>query len=133
MRRLHVVTGFVAIAVFLGTGVHMKIHVQSLDTTTRLLLRSSHIYLLFAALLNLALGLREESVQRGWRVWLRRAGSMPVMIAPVLFLLAFCREPWLEDLKRPFVLPGVICCLAGVFCHLITGIGNRPLREGAEP
>jgi hypothetical protein len=32
-------------------------HLRGLDDTTRMLFRSTHIYLLFAALLNLALGL----------------------------------------------------------------------------
>jgi peptidoglycan/LPS O-acetylase OafA/YrhL len=126
MRRLHLVAGLVALAVFLGTGVYMKMHVHNLDTTTRLLLRSLHIYLLFAALLNLVLGLHNEPVQRGWRMWLRRGGSVLVLMAPVLFVLAFCREPWLAGLKRPFALPGVISSLAGVICHLVSGIGNRP-------
>jgi hypothetical protein len=126
MRRLHLVAGLVALAVFLASGVYMKMHVYRLDTATRLLLRSTHIYLLFAALLNLALGVREQPVQRGWREWLRQAGSVLVLMAPVLFMLAFIREPWLTDIQRPFTLPGVIMSLAGVICHLVSGIGDRP-------
>jgi len=126
MSRLHLVAGLVALAVFLATGVYMKMYVSDLDATTRLLFRSSHIYLLFAALLNLVLGLHDEPVQRGWRVWLRRAGSVLVLMAPVLFVLAFFREPWLTALKRPFALPGVISSLAGVICHLVSAIGYRP-------
>ena len=108
----------------------MKMHLYGLDTTTRLLFRSSHIYLLFAALLNLVLGLHDEPVQRGWQVWLRRAGSVLVLMAPVLFLLAFFREPWLVGLKRPFALPGVIISFAGVICHVVSGVGYRP--SGSE-
>ena len=125
MRRLHLVTGLIALAVFLGTGVYMKLHVHYLDTATRLLMRSTHIYLLFAALLNLVLGLHQEPVQRGWRVWLRRAGSVLMLMAPVLFVLAFCREPWLTGLKRPFTVPGVFSSFAGVICHLVSGVGDR--------
>jgi peptidoglycan/LPS O-acetylase OafA/YrhL len=126
MRRLHLAAGLVALAVFLATGVYMKTHVHNLDTATRLLLRSSHIYLLFAALLNILLGLHSEPIEDGWRVWLRRVGSVLVLVAPVLFVLAFVREPWLAGLKRPFTLPGVIGSLAGVVCHLASGVGRRP-------
>jgi hypothetical protein len=126
MRRLHLVAGVVALAIFLATGVYMKMHVRNLDTATRLLLRSSHIHLLFAALLNLALGLHDEPVQRVWRVWLRRAGSVLVLMAPVLFVLAFCREPWLTGLKRPFTVPGVFSSFAGVISHLVSSVGDRP-------
>jgi hypothetical protein len=60
MRRLHLVTGLVSVAAFLASGLYMHLrydHLRGMDDVLRLLFRSTHIYLLFAALLNLALGL----------------------------------------------------------------------------
>ena len=49
-----------------GTGVGM-------DDATRLLFRSTHIYLLFMALLNQTLGLYLAVEPSGWRRWIRRS------------------------------------------------------------
>src|SRR5262249_56697175 len=60
MRRLHLVVGLVGLLAFLASGQYMDLgydHLRRLDDTRRMLFRSTHIYLLFAALLNLALGL----------------------------------------------------------------------------
>ena len=131
MRRLHLAVGLIALAAFLASGFYMRLgpdHVPALDDATRLRFRSSHIYLLFAAMLNVVLGLYVEPGPRGWRRSLRRAGSLLLLIAPVLLGIAFLREPWLTGLARPYAQPAVIGCFAGVLCHLAsrTRSGDRP-------
>jgi hypothetical protein len=121
MRRLHLAVGLIALAAFLASGLYMRLgpdFVPALDDATRLLFRSSHIYLLFAALLNVVLGLYSEPAPGGWRLWLRRVGSVLVLIAPALLGLAFLREPWLTGLARPYAQPAVIGTFVGVLCHL---------------
>jgi hypothetical protein len=121
MRRLHLAVGLIAVAAFLASGLYMRLGpspAKTLDDATRLLFRSSHIYLLFAALLNVVLGLYGEPAPGGWRMWMRRSGSLLVLAAPVLLGMAFLREPWLTGLDRPYARPGVIGSFVGVLCHL---------------
>jgi hypothetical protein len=138
MRRIHFIVGLIALGTFLATGLCMRIGfhgLHGLDSATRLLFRSSHIYLLFAALLNLSLGLYEDSATGGWRAWLQRAGSSLILVAPVLFVLAFLREPWLTNLDRPFVQPAVIGSFAGMLCHLASQLHHwaYPPTDSSQP
>jgi len=41
-----------------------------------------------------------------------------VAIGPPLFVAAFLREPWLQDLERPFARWGIYAAFAGVLLHL---------------
>jgi hypothetical protein len=134
LKRLHLIVGFLALASFLASGLYMHFgydHLRGLDDSTRLLFRSSHIYLLFAALLNLAFGMNRIPAPGGWRAWLRRVGSVLVLLAPVLLVLAFLREPWLTGLARPYAKPAIIGSVAGVLCHLASGAGT-PRRSPAD-
>ena len=131
MRRLHLAVGLIALAAFLASGFYMLLgpdHLHDRDDATRLLFRSSHIYLLFAALLNVVLGLYGEPAPGGWRRWLRRVGSVLVLVAPPLLGMAFLREPWLTGLARPYAKPAVVGSLVGVVCHL----ASQP-RAGSRP
>jgi hypothetical protein len=144
MRRLHLATGLIALTAFLASGLFMRLgphHLSSLDNATRLLFRSTHIYLLFTALLNLVLGMYAEPRQSGWRAWVQRVGSALVLVAPALLGMAFLREPWLTNLARPYTQPAVIGSFVGVLCHLVSSSrsGPRsspdrsPAASGGEP
>ncbi len=122
MRWLHLAVGIVGVAGFLGTGQYMDLvhdHLRGMDDTHRLLFRSTHIYLLFASLVNLALGLHLKPV-RGWAAggcgrsahcwcWVRRS-SRPSRSSPKL---------WLTDLGRPYTRFTTYLCFAGMLLHLI--------------
>src|SRR5262249_16768934 len=92
-------------------------HLRGLDDATRLLFRSTHIYLLFAALLNLALGLYLEAEPAGWRRWLQRVGSALVVVAPALLAAGVLTEPWLSGPDRPYSRPAIYSSLAGLILH----------------
>jgi hypothetical protein len=128
MRCLHGTVGFVALIAFLASGQSMDLrydHLQGLDTTTRMLFRSTHLYLLFAALLNLAFGLYLVARPPGWRRWLQRTGSALVLAAPPLLAVGFLTEPWMADLDRPFSRPAIYGSLAGLVLHWLSGLGPR--------
>lgn len=123
MRRLHLITGLAGVAVFVASGQYMHFgydHLRGMDDTTRMLFRSTHIYLLFASLLNLALGLYQTPPPAGWRWWLQAAGSVLVLAAPPLLAAGFLTEPWLTGLDRPYSRPAIYGALAGMVLHTVS-------------
>lgn len=129
-RRLHLLIGLATVAMFGLTGLYMHFrydHLRGMTDATRLLFRSTHIYLLFSGLLNLALGLylpgREAAggeaaggTAAGWDL-LGAIGSVLILIGPLLFLAGFLREPFLGGLARPFSSPALYATLAGMALH----------------
>lgn len=133
MRRLHFAVGLLALVAFLASGQYMALgfdRLRGLDAATRLLFRSTHIYLLFTALLNLVLGMHLEADQTGWRRWLRNLGSALILAAPFLLAAGFLYEPWLSGLDRPYSRPAIFGTLAGVVLHLAS---QWPGRKGQKP
>jgi hypothetical protein len=121
LRWLHLAVGVVGIVGFLLTGQYMdKVHdhLRGMDDARRLLFRSTHIYLLFCSLVNLALGLYFRP-GIGWRHWIRLLGSLLVLAAPFLEAVGFFSEPWLSGLDRPYSRPAIYGCFAGMLLHLI--------------
>jgi hypothetical protein len=135
MRRLHLWIGIGGVIIFLGTGQYMS-HVvgplHDLDSTTRLLYRSAHIYLLLASLVNVALGCYLQPRPSRWRRWLQQTGSFLVLVVPFLLLAAFFVEPTLTDLQRPFARPAIIGLFVGMLTHLLSGAGMRPIPKEIE-
>lgn len=129
LGNLHRSVGVAALILFIGTGAWMHFrydHLRGMTDATRLLFRSTHIYLLLAALLNVAMGLGYRAAPRGWPAVLQRIGSALLLLTPLLFLAGFLSEPWLGDLQRPWSRPGIYACLAGVLLHLIAqGLGRE--------
>lgn len=122
MRHLHLAVGLVGVVAFLASGLYMHFahdHLRGMEDARRLLFRSTHIYLLFTSLLNLALGLY-LTAEPGWRRWLRSCGSGLILIAPVLAGAGFLSEPWLSGVERPYSAPAVYASLAGVLFHVMS-------------
>jgi hypothetical protein len=121
LRQVHRLVGLAAVIVFVGTGAYMHFrydHLRGMTDATRLLFRSTHIYLFFTGLLNLALGLYLTPARDSWAGRLQLLGSVLILAAPVLELAAFLREPFLGGLQRPFTTPAVYATLAGMLLHL---------------
>ncbi len=123
MRRPHLWMGLVGVVAFLASGQYMaRVHdyLRGMDDATRMLFRSTHLYLLLTSLLNLALGLYATDAPAGWRRVTQRLGSLLVLAAPPLIAVAFLHEPWLTDLDRPFSRPALIGTLVGMLLHLLS-------------
>ena len=90
--RAHWIVGTATLVIFLLTGAYMRWirvpHVPQLDDVTRAVYRSRHLFLLLAAVSNLALAQAPPAKQRAQRVV-----SILVLAAPALFLAAFMTEP----------------------------------------
>lgn len=128
MRSLHLIVGWAGVVAFLLSGQYMDRrldHLRGMDDATRLLFRSTHIYLLLTSLLNVAVGFGLPRGPARWRRWVGYLGSALVLAGPVLTAAAFLTEPWLTGLDRPYTRPAVYGCFAGV---LLLGLAR--LRRG---
>lgn len=133
MKLLHQITGILVIIVFLLTGQYMEFyypHMDGVSDGVRMMLRSRHIYILLAGLVNLGIGVYFIQQRRRWRWILQLTGSGLLLIAPFLLMGAFFYEPTLPHLPRPLTLPAIVSLLTGTLFHLISGA--RQNKESAS-
>ncbi len=131
MRWFHLVFGLVLFVVFLITGQYMRADFpdkEVIGQDLRLLMRSRHIYILFNALVHIALGLYIQVRPQLWRKGFQFAGSAALTAAAAFLVLAWRTETYelqhFSDLSRE----GIYLSLAGVALHLIGGLGQKHER-----
>jgi hypothetical protein len=126
-RTIHLVVGVFVLAVFLLTGYHMRFHIHHLmeaDERLRFSLRGNHIYILLLGLLNLGLGAYLRVSQTVWRAYLQLVGSLMIMTATGLVIVAFFFESK-ASLDRPFTLLTMILALTGTMLHAVSNIQKK--------
>jgi hypothetical protein len=132
LRRIHIVVGLVAVAIFLASGVAMLLMfpaVYQSNQAIRYLYRANHIYILFAGLLNLAIGAYVSPSHAPFRRITQLWGSVLLLPAPFVLVWAFTVEPIHVTPSRPLTLAGVVLCFAGVGFHFLA----RPSHEPPPP
>jgi hypothetical protein len=137
VRRWRLVIGVLGVVAFLATGMYLRLVFPDKDVIgldRRWLQRSRHIYLLLAALVNLAPGLGAAGPPGGWRRALRSVGSALVLLGPPLLLLAFVTEPesGSGDARTASHL-GLYGLFGGMMLHLAAGVGGRAAAVGGRP
>ena len=123
-RTVHLVVGFFVIAVFLLTGYHLRFHIHDLmeaNDRLRFSLRGNHIYILLLGLLNLGLGAYLRVSQTIWRAYLQLVGSLMILVATALVIVAFFFENK-ALLERPFTLLTMILALTGTVLHVMSSL-----------
>ena len=94
----------------------------------RLLMRSRHIYILFSALIHLALGIYLQIRPQLWRRVLQYGGSAVLIASSVVLVWAWYVETYqlqhFSDLSRE----GIYLSLTGVGLHVIGGLGQNRER-----
>jgi hypothetical protein len=118
---VHRGVGVATIAAFIGTGIYLKLRGPDLfetDEMVRYIYRANHVYILFAGLLNLSVGAYLCMHARRWRRNLQVAGSIMLLIAPVILVLAFVYEPGSASPQRPMTSAGVMLLFLAILCHL---------------
>lgn len=133
--NLHRILGIIMALVFVGMGAYMQLahnYLANVDETQLLLFRSIHIYLLLSSLVNLVLGIHYWIYPRRTLRALQNVGSTLVALAPILFLLGFFNEPWLDGVQRPFTRPGVYAIAIGSLLHVVAFYWNFRLQEATE-
>lgn len=127
MKRFHIITGFVLFIVFLLTGQYMdKIHhhLVGMADGPRMLYRTRHIYILLAALIHLGIGSYYRDRPKPIRRTLQLLGSLLITIAPVLFIIAFFKEPTLTELYAPLSKKGIIMLAIGILLHFLSSVNS---------
>lgn len=132
MKRFHLIFGLVVLVVFLLTGQYMDRyfnHLEGMPDGPRMLYRTRHIFILLAALLNLGLGrylrIDPTPLRRGLQIF----GSMLIVGATILFIVAFFYEPNLVGLETPLSHRGMYAIATGTLLHLLSGIGASSKNE----
>lgn len=126
-RTVHLAVGVFVIAVFLLTGYHMRFHIHHLmeaNDRFRFSLRGNHIYILLLGLLNLSLGAYLRVSQTMWRAYLQLVGSLMILTATGLVIVAFFFENK-ESLDRPFTLLAMILTLIGTVLHVVSSFQKK--------
>lgn len=127
MKRVHLALGILLFIAFCVTGKLMRIDFpdkEAIPQDLRLLMRSRHIYILFASLLNLLLAVY-VSIDEDKRIRpLQYAGSFTLVLSGVLLIWGWWSETYqlqhFSDISRQ----GIYASLAGVGLHLIAGLGR---------
>ena len=120
MKRFHFITGLVAFVAFLATGMFM---------------RSRHIFILAAALLNLVAGCYLSPCPNGWRRVAQAIGSGLLILAPFPLVVAFFLDPKRSDLDAPISHVGLYALFAATVLHVVSCWRKGPVQSlaGVHP
>ena len=124
LRRVHLVFGLLVFVAFLLTGQYMDKfhnHLEGMPDGVRMLYRTRHIFILLAGMVNLGLAAYLDTYADPLRRGLQLTGSALIIIASVLFIVAFFREPQMADLRTPLSHWGTYTILTGTAAHLLSG------------
>ena len=125
MKWLHLIFGIVLFFVFTTTGSYMRADFPDkslISPELRILMRSRHIYILFSALIHLALGIYIQLRPELLRRILQFGGTAVLVFSSILLVWAFVVETY--DLQHFSNLSryGIYLSLAGIVMHLIGGL-----------
>jgi hypothetical protein len=128
MSYFHLIFGILLFIVFTITGRFMRSDFpdkQEIDQAFRILMRSRHIYILFSALIHLALGIYLQMRPLVWQKAVQITGSAVLTISSVLLVWAFFVETYETHGFSTISRYGIYASLAGIVLHLIGGISGR--------
>ena len=92
------------------------------------MLRSRHIYLLLAGLMNIGVGLYCTDHAKGWRRTFQRVGSGLIAVSPILLVSAFFYEARLQTPDTPLSRYGLFTIFGGAMLHLVARL-RRTVTE----
>lgn len=125
LAQSHLLVGIVFFILFLLTGVYMALNFPELYSgreEVRMMFRSTHIYLLMSALINLMTGNYLLHAKQTSYSMLTKLASLLIVITPVLFFAAFFIEPQGYAIERPVSFWGVVFLVAGVLLHALLNV-----------
>jgi hypothetical protein len=128
MKWVHLIFGLLLFFVFTTTGSYMRADFPDKDAIPqelRLLMRSRHIYILFSALIHLALGAYMQMGSKSGTKILQYAGSLMLIASSGLLVWAFVVETYTLQHFSDISRNGIYTSLAGVVLHVLAGIAER--------
>lgn len=128
LRWVHLAIGIICFFVFTTTGSYMRSDFPDKDAIPqefRILMRSRHIYILFSALIHLALGVYFQLRTERWRKIVQVAGSIVLLISTVYLVRAFVVETYSTQHFTDLSRSGIYASLAGIVLHLIGGLRQK--------
>ncbi len=120
LRCLHLSVGLLGLLAFLLAGLYLYLESPERGAAPQvysLLYRANHIYLLCAALLNVQLGCYLSVLNLPLARGLQWTGSLLLLLAPALLLLAIVDEPVQSGPELPYTLPALVALFAAVTLH----------------
>lgn len=138
VNRLHLGMGWAAVGAFAATGAYMRANFPALyggNEAVHYMYRANHVYILFAGLLNLAVGSYLSPGAVRWRRGLQNLGSFLYLVAPAIFIFAFFFDPPRGGPDKPATVLGVFALIIGTGLHLLARAGVHPaeLDAAARP
>jgi hypothetical protein len=131
MSWFHLIFGFLVFIIFVTTGKFMRVDFPDKDIIPqdlRLLMRSRHIYILFSAIIHLALGVYLQMRPQVWRRIVQYGGSAVLVFSSVLLIWAFFVETYQTQQFSDLSRNGIYASLWGIGFHLIGGVGQNRER-----
>jgi glucan phosphoethanolaminetransferase (alkaline phosphatase superfamily) len=128
MKLLHIIFGVALLIVFLFTGQYMHRylhHLVGMPDGPRLLYRTRHIFILLSGLLNVGMGIYLVQRAQLWRQILQWLGSILIILASLLFILAFFYDTTRGDLQAPLSHWGMYAIAAGTLLHVFGSLWKR--------
>ncbi|MCB9852732.1 MAG: hypothetical protein H6819_06525 [Phycisphaerales bacterium] len=117
-RPPFLIVGLIGLLVFTATGFYLMIVLDSktdMSPAVRLTHRANHVYILFAALINLAAVGGAAPPASGLRRILYRIGATLVLLSPLLTTLAFLIERSNVSPMRIWTMTAIFATSFGVF------------------
>jgi hypothetical protein len=125
LKPIHLTVGILGLMAFVMTGQYLAIFLKGLSEmpeTPRLLYRTSHLYLMWASLLNLIVGLYfTVAASRGARV-MQALSSVLLLASPLLMLAGFFIESPTGSLDRVMTGWGNYFALGGAVIHFAANL-----------
>ena len=131
MSYVHLIFGVIVFIIFATTGRYMRVDFPDKDIIPqelRLLMRSRHIYILFSALIHLALGVYLQIRPQLWRRILQYGGSAVLVASSVVLVWAWYAETYTLEHFSDISRNGIYASLCGIGLHLIGGLGRNRER-----
>ncbi len=127
LRCLHLAVGLLGLLAFLAASLYLYLDLaeRAQGELQGIMYRATHIYLLCAALLNVQLGCYLSVLNFPLARTLQWLGSILLLLAPPLLLLAIFDEPVSTSPELPYTLPAVIALFVGVTLHAVARVLAR--------
>ena len=127
MRKLHLFVGLAGVLAFVLSGqyMHWVLEVRIMDAAPRAYTRGTHIFLMYASVLNVVLGCFYSVAEKRTPRILQTIASCAILAGPVMLAVSFLAEPYHTDLERPLSRFANMFAFGGTFLYFLAHLGQR--------